>query len=875
MPKPPPQVASPRPPLGDGVAGAETSRPEAAHWASVANGVVEACLLFAVLSIPLYFTVLTGAGYEADKGIFLRLIAAVAGFAWLAGYATRSSSTRDADTRWRRALFSLTGVYFLVYLISSALSIDPRVSVIGSFGREEGLWTVASYLVVFVAAATTMRGLARIDRLVTVLLFGSVPVVIYGLLQQLSIDPMPATGDPSSLAFPVWSTFGQHVFFASYLVMIIPLAAARAWQNRAPLFDAAGGGDDVLTAVSIVGAVVVSLLAFLAIGVQQTAVFTLFPLLLGGFTVAALAVYSLPNTAAMAAARRIAYPALLAAQILALIFTGARGAWLGFLVSIPVFGVLLGWKLGRARIWQSLSALTGLVALFLILLNMPSGPLQSLRSVQGLSRLANITGGGGTEGSAQARLLIWQAVVHLMSHTPSLPGNFGGPLRTLIGYGPETLAWAFQAVFPLQLRRVTAEIWTWDRAHNIYLNYLASIGAVGLAVVLVLLAVFFWRLWLALKQGASPDGTVLLIALASGMAGHMVDGFFGIEMAATLLLFWLMVGLVAGLPWKTGTLDVVPAASLTRVSVPFAVAGLASAVALVLLPAAIEGPGLLSAVLLLASLAAIGLIALGTSPDLRSSLSALVPVRLARNRGGSALGAAGILALLLALAGQWTVESAAIAQRAATSASTTNNLALLQEAARLNPFEPTYQTQLGSAYLALASSHSSSGDPKYQPIAGAYRLVSPSLVLRLGRDQILSLGRQAYQDAASLSPLDPDAWDNLGILYRAWGRAGNSLADFRRAELLSHLNPRYLDEQALTYYQVNKTSSAHGLARRAEALDPHFWYSHYALALSDAQSGSAAAARNNARLALFWQAITWPPPPQSELSVMKQIEQSG
>src|SRR5207244_7030991 len=70
-------------------------------------------------------------------------------------------------------------------------------------------------------------------RLVDVVLFGSVPVGLVALSQAANWDPLPRVWDPAVTSMTVRSTFGSHVFLGSYLVMIIPLTAARlAWAWR-------------------------------------------------------------------------------------------------------------------------------------------------------------------------------------------------------------------------------------------------------------------------------------------------------------------------------------------------------------------------------------------------------------------------------------------------------------------------------------------------------------------------------------------------------------------------------------------------------------------------------------------------------------------
>ena len=48
-----------------------------------AAGIAEAAIMLAAVSLPLYFTALSENGYEAEKSILLRILAVVAGAAFL------------------------------------------------------------------------------------------------------------------------------------------------------------------------------------------------------------------------------------------------------------------------------------------------------------------------------------------------------------------------------------------------------------------------------------------------------------------------------------------------------------------------------------------------------------------------------------------------------------------------------------------------------------------------------------------------------------------------------------------------------------------------------------------------------------------------
>ena len=914
----------------------------------LADAAVEAGCLLAVLSLPLYFSVLAG-GYEQDKAVLLRALACVTAVAWLTGFMLEP---RKGGTRRWNVLLWLGSLVFAVCVVATLLSVDPRLSLWGSITRQQGLWTRAAYLVFLVAAATRLRTGGQVHRLISALLLGSVPVVTYGFLQQLGYDPVPSSGSPDTLRWPVWSSLGQHVFFGSYLVMVIPFTAGRllqslpAWQKPA--------GDwyrkrEVLLAGAAIAAVGGSYIAFLGIGILENALFDLLPALLGIYVLVGLALGGAPHSPALERAMSAGYAGLLLAQILVLGFTGTRAAWLGALAAVPVFGFLLSRHLRRPQIARLILAGTVVIGLCLLLLNIPNGPLQPLRTMRGVNRIANITDSGGSEGSAQGRLFIWQGVGTLERDQPSIGGSWGGPARTLIGYGPETMPWAFSRVFPLKLRQVNSEINTWDRAHNIYLDYLIDSGLLGLLLIVAVVAVFFWRVLTLLPRASGPAAWIL-ISSAAAMAGHLVDGVFSIETSVTLLLFWVLVGVVAGraLEADSGSLadgaagegttpasgypglplqvQGVPAewtepseregraaghaqrvpgppvrpaegpgptgrkvlkdeqaaqdgvfrpgpAELVRLGGWFGLSLIVVAVVLMALSGT-DHPALLGTVWILSVVASAGVV----TAALTGRPAALGFRSVPRGRPWLLVGLAG-LAGVLALGGQMRFETAAIADRTGTNyldaQQWTQALPYLEQAAQTYGYEPAYDRNLAQAYFGLAGSRGDSAEPQYVPDPGDVRTLDASRVTNFGSDQLFQLAAFALDSAGSLSPLDPDTYYNLGVVYHLWGKPDRALVEFGRAEQLSINNPRYLDWEALAYLDAKQTKGADQRARAALALDSTFWLSHYTLALVDHQVGNRPGAKQEAALSLYWVRNYWPPPPAQQLDQLRSLARFG
>jgi tetratricopeptide (TPR) repeat protein len=222
---------------------------------------------------------------------------------------------------------------------------------------------------------------------------------------------------------------------------------------------------------------------------------------------------------------------LLIGQAACLALTQARGAWIG-LGAAAVVG-LLAWALATRDRRLALCALflLILIATFVILLNLPDGPLTTLARIPGLDRVATLV--RADEGSTAARLTIWRATLPLIASRPWL------------GYGPETMRPTFARVFPPQLVYYQGRHTSVDRAHNLWLDLGMSTGVAGVTAFAALLAGFVWLAWRGLRNDHDQWQKTVWTALAAGVAGHLADLQFSFDLTASATIFWLALALGA------------------------------------------------------------------------------------------------------------------------------------------------------------------------------------------------------------------------------------------------------------------------------------------------------------------------------------------
>jgi tetratricopeptide (TPR) repeat protein len=132
-------------------------------------------------------------------------------------------------------------------------------------------------------------------------------------------------------------------------------------------------------------------------------------------------------------------------------------------------------------------------------------------------------------------LTIWQATLDLIAQRP------------LLGYGPDALGLVFPRVYPPQLVYYQGRGLVVDRAHNLFLDWTATTGLLGLLSGLAMFAAFFRTGWRAARASAEPQRRMLLIACLAAVAGNLAGNLVSFDVTATATATWLLLALLPSL----------------------------------------------------------------------------------------------------------------------------------------------------------------------------------------------------------------------------------------------------------------------------------------------------------------------------------------
>jgi len=237
---------------------------------------------------------------------------------------------------------------------------------------------------------------------------------------------------------------------------------------------------------------------------------------------------------------------------LALLYTRSRSGILGFTASYFTFWI--GLYLLNKNIKTILKPFLQITFLALIITSIIGTPwtpnLNDVfkRSDNTEAQLTNVPIGpalevGGTE-SGKIRKIVWKGAINIWKGYP------------IFGSGVETFAYSYYNFRPTEHNLVSEWDFLYNKAHNEYLNFLATTGTVGflsyLGLLLSMIYVFIGH-WLnkhKQKTFKPTEKHVLPLAFLSGFSSMLVTNFFGFSVTPVALIFFLFPAMAIAISQK-------------------------------------------------------------------------------------------------------------------------------------------------------------------------------------------------------------------------------------------------------------------------------------------------------------------------------------
>jgi O-antigen ligase len=195
-------------------------------------------ILLAAAAVPAVFTRTTAEAFMVPKVTLLWLcvlVSVVAAAGW-------SIAARRPPAPRMRALLPLAGLLAWTAL-ATATSTSPRTSLVGQYGRYDGLLgLVVGIVLVVLVVGHTWRDPRRLDRLALAIVVGAVAGVGYVTVQQLGLDPIHWLTEEGLPIPNPYGLLGNSNFSGAHLGIAVPLVLALGRRTERPALRVAAWG---------------------------------------------------------------------------------------------------------------------------------------------------------------------------------------------------------------------------------------------------------------------------------------------------------------------------------------------------------------------------------------------------------------------------------------------------------------------------------------------------------------------------------------------------------------------------------------------------------------------------------------------------------
>jgi putative inorganic carbon (HCO3(-)) transporter len=454
--------------------------------------------------VPLVFSGDTSELFELNKMWLTFYLTIIISAAWIAKMIIQKRIVVQ-----RTPLDILLLLFLVSQIISSIFSLDQQVSWWGYYSRfNGGLLSTICYVILYYAFASNLR-IKQVWKTIFVSLFSGLAVSLWGLPSHFGADPtclvFRGTFDTSCWTYQfqptvrTFSTLGQPEWLAAYMAFLLPIAMAVTLKNKKKKGQ-------------FIGFLLLTILFYLLLTFSNTR---------AGF----LAFWA-ANIFFWAA---VFIKKLYSKQFFLKIFLLINLLFVlcNFLYVGPIGGSLT--KFTWPEISKSFSPTSAPAQQPTPAPQAPSTPASST-----VSSMEDITDSG------VIRLIVWNGAIKAWENNP------------IFGTGVETFAFAYYK-YKSPAHNLTSE---WDylynKAHNEYLNYLATTGIFGLGTYLSFIGLFFFlsgKWFIAMLQNKqqekyteearTPQTALLVIGIVSGYITMLISNFFGFSVVIINLYIFL------------------------------------------------------------------------------------------------------------------------------------------------------------------------------------------------------------------------------------------------------------------------------------------------------------------------------------------------
>lgn len=131
-------------------------------------------------------------------------------------------------------------------------------------------------------------------------------------------------------------------------------------------------------------------------------------------------------------------------------------------------------------------------------------------------------------GSGEIRLIVWRGAIDIFKSSP------------LIGSGVETFAYAYYKHRPVEHNLTSEWDYLYNKAHNEYLNYLATTGILGLGTYLSFIGLFLFIAFRFFWEQKTLTQSLIPASIVAGFVSINVSNFFGFSVVLLNLYLFIL-----------------------------------------------------------------------------------------------------------------------------------------------------------------------------------------------------------------------------------------------------------------------------------------------------------------------------------------------
>jgi putative inorganic carbon (HCO3(-)) transporter len=410
-------------------------------------------------------------------------------YAFVSNYIDLSLIPKKNEQSFTRKLLFVLGGLFLTYIITTSITNEFGTPFYKDYGTLIVFFLLSLFLTIIYFSPEKF-----IKKIIIIGISSAVVVALWGIPSHFGIDPtclifrgnftVSCWTDAFQPKVRIFSTIGQPAWLAAYLAILIPISLAIGLKN--------------------VKSGVKNFNSFLYV---------------------------------------IRYPLYAILFFVGLLFTRTRSAFIGITLSLFIFLLLAFFKRYASKTIVGIVLLIFLLCTFFIgsgVSQLDNFSFSSLKNklisqpvAQKPTEVATAGELGGTD-SGQIRLIVWRGAIEAWKHNP------------IFGTGVETFAFAYYLHRPVEHNLTSEWDYLYNKAHNEYLNYLTTTGAVGLGTYALMILVFLFLAckYLFRKNHQDSYSLILILGLTTGYITILVTNFFGFSVVPINIFFYLIPAFV-------------------------------------------------------------------------------------------------------------------------------------------------------------------------------------------------------------------------------------------------------------------------------------------------------------------------------------------